>query len=112
MEGQAAGGHAVSSPVIRDYPGFPQGISGAELTGRIYEQARTLGASFTLPTRAVGLSSNGKEWQVICGDGPAVSARAVLVATGETPLRLAIGSLEGMRGAGGVYVYAVVGPAR
>ena len=80
MEAQAAGGHAVSSPVLRDYPGFPQGISGAELTGRIYEQARMLGASFTLPTRAVGLSSNGKEWQVICGDGPAVSARAVLVA--------------------------------
>jgi len=112
MEAQAAGGHAVSSPVLRDYPGFPQGISGAELTGRIYEQARMLGASFTLPTRAVGLSSNGKEWQVICGDGPAVSARAVLVATGETPRRLGIASLEGLTGAGVFYVDAISDPAR
>src|SRR5207302_1668120 len=85
------------SRVIRDYPGFPRGVSGAELTGRIYEQAATLGATFLLTARAVGLSSSAEEPQLTLGDGRTISAHSVVIATGVTPRRLGIASLEAVK---------------
>jgi len=111
IEAQAAGGQAVASPLIRNYPGFPRGISGAELTGRIYEQAQGLGADFAFTTRAVGLSSRGEDRELTLGDGRAVSARAVVIATGVTPRRLGIASLDGLSGFGVWYADSVADPA-
>jgi len=87
IEAQAAGGQATASPLIRDYPGFPRGVTGTELTSRILEQAQALGATAALSTRVVGLSARGEDRQVTLGDGRAVSARAVVIATGVTPRR-------------------------
>jgi thioredoxin reductase (NADPH) len=111
IEAEAAGGQAVASPLIRNYPGFPRGITGAELTGRIYEQAQALGADFTLTTRAVGFSSRAEDRQLTLGDGRTVSARAVVIATGVTPRRLGIASLDGLSGAGVWYADSVADPA-
>ncbi|HJY61474.1 MAG TPA: FAD-dependent oxidoreductase, partial [Streptosporangiaceae bacterium] len=44
LEETVSGGQAGSSPMIRNYPGFPHGISGYELTRRACEQAWMFGA--------------------------------------------------------------------
>jgi thioredoxin reductase (NADPH) len=43
LERQLTGGAALNTEHIENYPGFPEGISGAELMGRMAEQARRLG---------------------------------------------------------------------
>src|SRR5262249_24562031 len=45
-EPEAFGGHASASSNIRNYPGFPHGISGAELAFRTFHQAQYLGVDF------------------------------------------------------------------
>jgi thioredoxin reductase (NADPH) len=53
------GGQAGTSSRIRNYLGFPRGVSGAELTTRAVEQSWLFGAEFLLAHRAVELRSEG-----------------------------------------------------
>ena len=57
LEESVSGGQAGSSPMIRNYPGFPHGISGRELTRRACEQAWMFGAHMVFAQRAVGLET-------------------------------------------------------
>jgi thioredoxin reductase (NADPH) len=54
LEREAPGGQAGASARIENYPGFPQGISGLELTERTYAQARRFGAEFVLVNEVTG----------------------------------------------------------
>ena len=54
--------------MIRNYLGFPRGVSGAELAQRAYEQAWILGADFIYGPSAVGLRSVGPDRVVALGD--------------------------------------------
>ena len=56
LEREAFGGQAGTSSLIRNYLGFPRGISGAELAGRAYEQAWTFGTQFVFGNPALHLS--------------------------------------------------------
>jgi len=49
------GGQARSSSLIRNYLGFPRGVSGSRLAEQAYEQATIFGASFVFMHRATGL---------------------------------------------------------
>ncbi len=111
IEAQAASGSAVVSAVIKNYPGFPDGVSGTELTRWMYEQAQTLGASVALMRRAVGLSSGAGEQVVTLNDGGAIAAPAVVIATGVAQRRLGIPSLDKLTGAGVAYVDTVSQPS-
>jgi thioredoxin reductase (NADPH) len=111
IEAYAAGGSAVVSPVIHNYPGFADGASGAELTRRIYEQAQRLGASFVLANPAVGLSSRAGNRVVTLADGNTISARAVVIATGVAYRTSGIPSVDKLTGAGVHYVDTVPEPA-
>jgi thioredoxin reductase (NADPH) len=111
IEAQVPGGNAVASRVVRNYPGFPQGISGAELAARLYEHAQALRATFLLSSRVVGLSAGADDRRLALADGRTVSARAVVIATGVTPRRLGIASLDGLSGAGVWYADAITDPA-
>ena len=79
---EVSGGQAGSSPMIRNYPGFPHGISGHELTRRACEQAWMFGAHMVFSQPAVGLECRGGERIVHLADGHQIAARAVIVATG------------------------------
>jgi thioredoxin reductase (NADPH) len=110
VEARASGGQAAASRLIRDYPGFPQGISGVELTARLYEQARGLGVTLAIPARAVALTTNAGDPLVALADGRAVQARAVVIATGVTPRGLGIASVAGLIGAGVFYADSIADP--
>jgi thioredoxin reductase (NADPH) len=111
IEAAAAGGQAGASPLVRNYPGFPKGIGGAELASRLYEQAQAFGVRFALTARAAGLSTHGEDRDVTLADGRVVSARAVVVASGVAARRLGIATLDALTGVGVFYADAVAEPA-
>ena len=104
VESQALGGQAAYSTMIRNYLGFPKGISGDELAVRAYQQAWALGATFLFANEAKGIRSEAGTHAVVLGDGNEIRARAVIVATGVTYRRLGIPRLERLVGAGVFYV--------
>jgi thioredoxin reductase (NADPH) len=103
IEPQAIGGQAGSSSMIRNYPGFPRGISGNELTYRSFEQAMMLGAEFVFSNWATGLAARGQHRVVTLTDGSEVTARAVVIATGVSYRRLDIPALDRLIGRGVFY---------
>ena len=82
------GGQATSSSLIRNYLGFPRGVSGSQLAEQAYEQAWVFGASFAFMQRATSLERVGDRLSVTIAEDRAVSARAVILATGATYRRL------------------------
>jgi thioredoxin reductase (NADPH) len=97
------GGQATSSSLIRNYLGFPRGLSGSRLAERAYEQAWVFGAGFAFMHRATGLDRLGDRLLVTLADGRRVGARAVILATGAAYRRLGVPALEALNGAGVFY---------
>jgi thioredoxin reductase (NADPH) len=103
LEPEATGGQAGTSSMIRNYLGFPRGISGTELAYRAFHQAIGFGAGIVYGRRAVGLRAARSDRVVTLGDGTGVTSRAVVLATGVTWRRLGVASLEALVGAGVFY---------
>lgn len=103
VEKEALGGQAGTSSMIRNYLGFPRGISGDDLTARAAEQAFLFGVDFVFTRSAVGLRVDGDYRVVKLRDGGEVTARAVVIATGMAYRRLGIPSLDERLGAGVFY---------
>jgi thioredoxin reductase (NADPH) len=97
------GGQATSSSLIRNYLGFPRGVSGGRLSEQAYEQAWVLGANFALMQCALALERAGGRIHVTLSDHGPVTAQAVVLATGATYRRLGIPALEALNGAGVFY---------
>jgi thioredoxin reductase (NADPH) len=103
VEPQVVGGQAGTSPLIRNYLGFPRGISGNDLANRALEQAWLFGAHLVLTQHVTSLQARGSDRVVQFSDGTTVVARAVLIATGVSWRRLGVPSLEALVGAGVFY---------
>jgi thioredoxin reductase (NADPH) len=103
IEPSIPGGQAGTSSRIRNYLGFPNGLSGRDLGNRALEQAWFFGARFVLARPAVGLETGGGEHVVRLGGGAEVRARTVVIATGVTWHTLEAPSLAGLLGAGVYY---------
>ena len=110
LEPAVPGGQAGTSSLIRNYLGFPHGLSGEDLTNRATEQAWLFGADIVL-ARAAGLTARGPQRVVRTADGSQVAARAVIIATGVAWRRLEVPALEALVGAG-VFYGAAGGEAR
>ncbi|MCZ2857503.1 FAD-dependent oxidoreductase [Blastococcus sp. VKM Ac-2987] len=107
VEPLAMGGQAGTSSLIRNYLGFPRGISGNRLAASAYQQAWSFGAGFIWSRSVVGMSSTDGEHRVHLSDGATLRARTVVVATGAEWRRLEVPSLEAMQGRGLFYGAAV-----
>ena len=97
------GGQATSSAMIRNYLGFPRGISGGRLAEQAYEQAWVFRANFVFMHRASGLRRAGDRLLVSLADDRTISARTVVLATGAAYRRLGVPALEALNGAGVFY---------
>jgi len=82
VERQATGGQAGQSSRIENYLGFPDGVSGAQLTDRARRQAVRFGAEILTTRDVTGLEARGPARVVVFGDGTEVTAHAVIIATG------------------------------
>jgi len=103
IERESIGGQAGSSSLIRNYPGFSRGVSGAELGQRTYQQAWIFGTEFLMMQEASGLEERDGRFVVSTTDGHEVSARAVLLAMGVAYRRLDVPGLDELTGAGVFY---------
>jgi thioredoxin reductase (NADPH) len=82
VERQATGGQAGQSSRIENYLGFPDGVSGAQLTDRARRQAVRFGAEILTTRDVTGLQARGPARVVSFGDGTEIAAHAVIIATG------------------------------
>ena len=97
------GGQATSSSLIRNYLGFPRGVSGRRLAEQAYEQAWIFGAKFAFMHDAIALRRDGDRLHLSLSDGGEVSAPAIVLAPGADYRRLGIAEIEELTGAGVFY---------
>ena len=104
LEAEAIGGQAGTSSMIRNYLGFPRGISGMRLAQRARNQALRFGTDFFTGWEVNALipGADGEPHQ-LCTDGGDVRARTVLVANGVAYRKLGVPALEELVGAGVSY---------
>ncbi|MFN8573117.1 MAG: FAD-dependent oxidoreductase [Gemmatimonadaceae bacterium] len=118
IEAEVFGGQAGTTSLIRNYLGFPNGLSGADLAQRAYEQARSFGTRFLIARRVVDLRADGpirvatlQETFGVDVHGPQqripakteIRSRAILLATGVSYRRIGIKSVDAFVGCGIYY---------
>jgi thioredoxin reductase (NADPH) len=107
VEQQAVGGQAGTSSLIRNYPGFSRGVSGAHLAYRSFQQAWSFGTEYSFMRVVQGLEVDGDLRTVSMSDGSVARGRSVVVATGVDYRRLDVPELEALIGRGVFYGAAV-----
>lgn len=103
LEREAFGGQAGSSSLIRNYLGFPHGVTGASLAARAFEQAWSFGAVPSMAGPVTGLQPAEDGYLLSLGDGGQASARTVVIATGVSYRKLTAPGVDGLLGAGIFY---------
>jgi thioredoxin reductase (NADPH) len=103
VERTATGGQAGQSSRIENYLGFPDGVSGAQLTDRARRQAAKFGAEVLTTRDVIDLEVNGSARSVRFADGSGIDAHTVILATGVSYRRLAAPGLDEMTGRGVYY---------
>ncbi|AMQ18639.1 thioredoxin-disulfide reductase [Thermococcus peptonophilus] len=110
------GGNMALTDLIENYPGFPEGISGSELTNRMHEQVKKLGvdvifdevvkidpaecAYYEGPCKFTVKTANGKEYK----------SRTIIIAVGAAPRKLRVPGEEELTGKGVSYCATCDGP--
>jgi thioredoxin reductase (NADPH) len=103
LDATAAGGQAGTSSRIENYVGFPNGVSGGDLTALAAIQAQRLGARLNAPCEVVKLRSQHGFHVVVLSDGSEIPCRSVIVASGARYRRLGVAGLDRFEGAGVYY---------
>jgi thioredoxin reductase (NADPH) len=103
VERVATGGQAGQSSRIENYLGFPDGVSGAQLTDRARRQATKFGAEVLTTRDVVGLEVCGSARRVTFADGTSIDAHTVILATGVSYRQLDAPGLAELTGRGVYY---------
>jgi thioredoxin reductase (NADPH) len=107
LEKAVSGGQAGTSPMIRNYPGFPHGVSGGVLMERTCEQAWLMGAHIVFTQTATALERRDPYRIVHLVDGTQVQARVVILATGIEWRRIGVPQVDAFLSSGVFYGAAV-----
>ncbi len=100
IDSKGLGGQAGVTERLDNYPGFPDGIGGAELADRIVLQAQRYGVEMLQAVSVTSISSNGEEVDVETATGDHYHARAALIATGSSYRRTGAPGEDDLIGAG------------
>jgi thioredoxin reductase (NADPH) len=103
VERRATGGQAGQSSRIENYLGFPDGVSGAQLTERARRQAVKFGAELLTTSDATELTKSGSTRVITLRDGSKVAAHSVIIATGVSYRELDAPGVAGLAGRGVYY---------
>ncbi len=107
VERKATGGQAGESSRIENYLGFPDGVTGGQLTDRARRQAHKFGAEILTTRDVVGLGVSASSRSVRFADGGEVVSHAVLLSTGVAYRRLGVPGADALTGRGVFYGSAV-----
>ena len=100
VDSKGLGGQAGVTERLDNYPGFPEGIGGAELADRIVKQAQRYGVEMLQAVSVVNIKGEGDLVDVEVSTGQHYHARAVLVATGSSYRRTDVPGEDELIGAG------------
>jgi thioredoxin reductase len=103
VEPEAIGGQAGTSSMIRNFPGFSQGVSGATLAWEAWQQAWLFGTTFVYMRHVEGLSREDGHYRLRLSYGATLTARTVVIATGASYRRLDVPALDDLQGRGVFY---------
>ena len=103
IDRQGPGGQAGASSRIENYLGFPNGLSGNDLTRRAFTQAERLGAEIAFPVEATDVSIETGYKRITFADGRQIVARTLLAATGMVYRELPARGIVEHTGAGVYY---------
>ncbi|MGB1251926.1 MAG: FAD-dependent oxidoreductase [Candidatus Promineifilaceae bacterium] len=88
LDKAGVGGQAGITQVLDNFPGFDEGIAGAEFADRLARQATRFGAEIVNAQAVTRLNRDGQYWCVSTSDGQTYGANAILLATGAQYRRL------------------------
>ena len=108
MERMMGGAQIINVEKIENFPGFPQGVSGAELAPAVQEQAMDAGAEFIMG-EAKSVARDG-DYKVVASDAGSHRAKAVIVAAGSRLRQLGIRGEEEFNGRGVSHCATCDGP--
>ncbi len=103
VEKRAPGGQAGTSSRIENYLGFPNGLSGSDLTRRAISQAKRLGTEFLSPVEVSGIELQGDYKILQLSDGSTIKTRSMIITTGVNYRMLEAQGLHDFTGAGVYY---------
>ena len=98
IEKAGMGGQAGATNILENYPGFDEGITGAEFAERLTRQARRFDAEILQAQEIVNLYRHGPYWCVTTASGQEYDAKAVLLTTGARYRRLNVPGEEQLLG--------------
>ena len=101
IEGLLAGGQLMTTTEVENYPGFPEGIQGPEMMERFRKQAERFGATFVAGDATV-VDLHARPFRIRIDDRE-IATRALIVATGASPLKLGVPGEEAYSGRGVSY---------
>jgi thioredoxin reductase (NADPH) len=84
IDSKGLGGQAGVTERLDNYPGFPEGIGGAELADRIVQQAQRYGVEMLQAVSVTSVAHDCHEVDIDTSTGDRYHARAALVATGSS----------------------------
>jgi thioredoxin reductase (NADPH) len=100
VERGGVGGQAGVTERLDNFPGFPDGVSGADFADRLRRQAERFGVEILSAQDVVGIAADGAYRSVRTGDGSEYRSYAVLLALGSTYRRLGVPGEDDFLGAG------------
>jgi thioredoxin reductase (NADPH) len=110
IERGGVGGQAGITERLDNFPGFPEGVSGAEFADRLNQQAKRFGVEILAATEVTGIERDDSYRVVRTADGASYRAFAVLLSLGSTYRRLGIPGEEDFIGAGVHFCATCDGP--
>lgn len=108
IEREAPGGQAGLSSRIENYLGFPQGISGSELTRRAVAQAQRFQVEILAPQEVEAMRVDGPYRFLKLSNGSEISCHALVIATGLQWRKLDIPGMDRLQGAGVYYGAGII----
>jgi thioredoxin reductase (NADPH) len=100
IDSKGLGGQAGVTERLDNYPGFPEGVGGAELADRIVQQAQRYGVEMLQAVSVTQIANEGDQVDVETATGDHYHARAVLIATGSSYRRTDAEGEDELIGAG------------
>src|SRR5436305_3230077 len=110
IERSSLGGQAGITERLDNYPGFPEGVTGADFARRVIEQSKRYGVELLSAQNVIAVGNDDDAHFVETDSGHRYRSNAVLIATGSTYKRLGVPGERDYIGAGVHFCATCDGP--